>query len=245
MQDESGIEPGTGVDQAVVGAAGGWSRQRAALAFTEMNVEVCVGNLRQVVEGRGQLAGLRIGVDPACELDHDSALRRLCDQVESQAGAEGVLLRGGKEHRAGDWPFHEGAFHRQFSDFGVVGTAGPRLRVKRLGRVLRRAAGAKARGNRGVDRHPLREVQDGLLHLRGGADAGDQPPPEGDVLQEPVLADVEAEVIATGRVGPVSGKPPPRIGVVGELVAAREVPICARVRFGRTGFLPGGGTEVE
>ena len=99
-------------------------RERAALAFAEVDVEVGVGQLGQVVEGGGQAPGRRIGVDPARDFDQQAALGRLRDQVEGEQGAEAVLVRGREEHRAFDRAFDDRAFDDELADFGDIGAAG-------------------------------------------------------------------------------------------------------------------------
>ena len=104
----SGAQPGR------AGRSGWWQApqagggdQRGALAFAEVDVEVGVGELGEVFEGGGELAGGRVGFDLAGDLDEDAALRRLGDQVEGDQGVEGVVEGLGEEDRALERCFFE------------------------------------------------------------------------------------------------------------------------------------------
>ena len=210
MQHGVRVEPGARVDLRRVVAAGGRGRERAALAFAEVDVEVRVGQLWQVVEGRGQAAGRRIGVDPARDLDQDPPVRRLRHQIEGQQGAVAVLAWRGEEHRAFDLAVDDRAVDREFTDFGLVGAACPRRRGDRLRRELGLGAGAEAGGDRRVDRHPFGQDDDGLLGLGGRPGHG--------VEQRPAVV-VEGEVVAARRAGAIGREAPRRDRVEGQFVA--------------------------
>ena len=63
--DGAGLEPGGEVDLGGVGAARRRGGERGALAFAEVDVELRVGELGQVVEGRGEAPGGGVGVELA------------------------------------------------------------------------------------------------------------------------------------------------------------------------------------
>ena len=74
--------------------------QRRPLAGAEVDFQVGVGELGQVVEGRGQVAVAGVGVELAGDLDQDAAVGGLGDQVDRQQRAEGVVVRRGEVERA-------------------------------------------------------------------------------------------------------------------------------------------------
>ena len=127
-----------------------------------------VGELGQAVEARGQVAAGRVGVDLARHLDEDAPLGRPWRPGRRRSGVPKGLSKGvARKIEPSTASAKSGLSTREVADLRVVRAARARWGVGRLGRVLGGGAGAEPGADRGVDRHPVGQRDDGLRSGEG------------------------------------------------------------------------------
>src|SRR5947208_4266829 len=95
--------------------------QRAALTFAKVDAEVRSGQLRQFVEGRGEAAGGRVGIELPGDLDEDAPWDRLGHQVDREQAAERVVVWRGQVDAARDRSGDDWAGDAEVTDLRLAG----------------------------------------------------------------------------------------------------------------------------